>query len=268
MLDALRTYGATPIVLDKPRTYHLANWNRLPDGARLRFLRSVASQRARDPRIRKLVAEILAESDVEQRQYPEMAAVLLRWVQQNVRYVNEPGEILQDPLYTLWQKQGDCDDLSILYACFCESVALQWRFVLSGHRKADGVKVRWVEQTPQPMGVHWAHIYVCVGWPPFRPSRWAWAEPSVKTAQLGWDVISHMEQTGRADMPELADPWGAAALSPAPGAAGGAAAASAAGMSRVGMLEAVITGTVVGVTTTVLATLALDWLRSRRRTSS
>ena len=257
---------ARPIQLDAPRTYHLPHWGQMSDPARLAFLRSVATQRGRDPRIRELVFRLVA--GVPERDYPRQAAAILKAVQPGgplMAYVNEPGEVLQDPLYTLKVRAGDCDDAATLLATLFEAVRLPWRFVLSGEylhtmqRDARGVpipgtgkRVRWVEGTPYPRGVRWGHIYTCVGWPVFAPTTWAWAEPTVRHAPLGWDVLSHLERTGKVVLPELgATPTSTVA------AAGGATAAAT---SQRTLVETIL----LGVVTTVAATVAIDWLRARR----
>ncbi len=217
--------GAQRVVLDPPQTYHLANWNRLTDQQRVAFLRQVAEQRGRDPRVRELVFGILQQAGADQREYVKHAAVLLKWVQDNILYLNEPGEILQDPLYTLQKRAGDCDDLADLLASLYEAARLPWRYVLSGF-KPNGEKVRWVEGDRMIPGVKWAHIYLAVGSPPFRPTEWRFAEPSIKGVPLGWDVIAASEgrtapgSTPASVLPELAAMHGVdASALPAPVAA-------------------------------------------------
>jgi hypothetical protein len=175
-------------MLDPPQTYHLSNWNRLTDQQRIAFLRQISEQRGRDPRIRELVFAILQQAGVDQREYQQQAAVLLRWVQQNILYLNEPGEVIQDPLYTLNKRAGDCDDVADLLGSMFEAARLPWRYVLSG-TAPNGQKIRWIEGQPLPPRIKWAHVYLMVGVPPFRPVQWFFAEPSIKGVPLGWDVI-------------------------------------------------------------------------------
>ena len=125
--------------------------------------------------------------------------------------------------------------------------------------RASGERLRWVEGTPYPRGtVVWAHIYVTVGWPVFAPKTWAWAEPTIRNAPLGWDVTSHMERTGQASLPELGDIASPAAQGGQPPAT--VAGASAAGASQKSLFETVI----VSVTTMVLATAIIDYLRAKK----
>jgi transglutaminase-like putative cysteine protease len=242
-----------PVQLDAPRTYHLAAWGRMSDAQRVAWLRSVAVQRGRDPRIRELVFNLLR--GVRERDYRAQAATLLRAVQPGgalgIEYRNEPGETLQDPLYTLRVRGGDCDDSALLLATLYEAIRLPWRFVLSG--TAHGRRVRWVEGTPLPLGFRAAHIYVCVGWPPFRPAVWTWAEPTVRGKPLGWDATGEMRRRGTSSLPELAGP------------ATSAGAAVAASTAEGGVSWRTIGAAVmVGVLTSVASQVLLDYLRWRR----
>jgi transglutaminase-like putative cysteine protease len=249
--------GTREIALDKPRVYHLSAWGSMGDQRRVAFLRQVAEQRGRDPRIRDLAARILAQAGVDQRQYEQQAAALLKWVQTNIAYINEPGEILQDPLITLERKYGDCDDLAILLASLFEAVRLQWRFVLSGAHPRTRQKARWVEGEPYPRGVVWAHIYVRVGWPPFgQVAVWRWAEPCVKGVPLGWDVTDHMARTGRTSMPELAGPYGAVAPY--------GMANPMAGMNA----SHIAVQVAIGVGVSIIASLILDEIKAHRRAAA
>ena len=218
-----------PVELDTPKVHHIPEWDRMDDRQRVAFLRSIAEPSGRDPRIRYRAHQILAEAGVEQRDYRRQADALLRWIHTNVAYLNEPGEILQDPLYTLKVGHADCDDMALLLAAFCESLRLPWRFCLSGLHPATKEKKRWIEGTPFPRGVQMAHIYVVIGWPPYQPTTWAFAEPTIKGFPLGMDVVmaangqappAFTAPAPRASLPELSGP---AFTHPVAGYAGSAA---------------------------------------------
>jgi hypothetical protein len=123
---------------------------------------------------------------------------------QGLYYVNEPGERLQDPLYTVQVGYGDCDDLAMLLAALCESLRIPWRFVLSG-KNSRGKVIRWMEGTRIPRA-QWSHIYVAIGDQPFAPKRWRFAEPTIRGVPLGWDVVQATNRSGRVVLPELAGP--------------------------------------------------------------
>jgi hypothetical protein len=94
--------------LDNPKVHHVPAWSGYSDPQRLAFLRTIVVHAGRDPRIATLAVQILREAGVEPRNYAAQSAALLKWVQQRIYYVNEPGERLQDPLYTLKVGYGDC----------------------------------------------------------------------------------------------------------------------------------------------------------------
>tara|TARA_Y100000310_G_scaffold303569_1_gene342026 strand:+ start:4869 stop:5855 length:987 start_codon:yes stop_codon:yes gene_type:complete len=174
------------------KVHHLPDWEGYDDPQKLAVIRKISEMRGRDPRIAQQAVGILKKAKVKPRQYKKQAAALLRWVQspKNVYYVNEPGERLQDPIYTLKQGHGDCDDQITLLCALFESIRLPWKLVISGREKATNKKVRYIEGSPYPQGCAWSHIYCMVGTPPFRPDRWYFCECTVEGVPLGWDVVS------------------------------------------------------------------------------
>lgn len=108
---------------------------------------------------------------------------------------------------------SNCDDLAIVLAALGESIRLPWRFVISG-RSNKGERIRFIEGSgPVPQNVQWSHIYLVIGWPPFQPAKWMFAEPTLDVP-LGWDTIAGRAPKGRADMAgrELAGPAGGSNL--------------------------------------------------------
>lgn len=186
-----------PVQLDNPEVFHLPSWNQCSEAERLAAMRQIALSGGRDPRIATLAVGIIRQAGIQPRDYAGQAAVLLKWAQDRIYYINEPGERLQSAEATLRLGYGDCDDLAILLAALYESIRLSWRFILSG-RTPDGQSFRFTEgatdnppgRSPRnPNGVKWAHIYVEVGTPPFNPKVWKYAEPTMKNVPLGWDVV-------------------------------------------------------------------------------
>ena len=201
-MDRLGEFQAKRIDLDATtKTYHLPGWKKKNDSARLRALREIAMKGGRDPDIATLAVNIVRDAGAQPRDYKGQATALLAWTQTQIYYINEPGERLQDPVYTLKVKYGDCDDMAILLASFYEACRLPWRYVLSG-RTREGKLVRWVEGTPSK-AARWSHIYVIVGWPPYTPKTWLYAEPTLKGVPLGWDVVGATKSGGKVALPEL-----------------------------------------------------------------
>lgn len=90
------------------KAFHIPNWKDYDDHQRMAFLRKVAQEGGRDPRIATLCIKIFKDNDVRVRDYKGQAAAILKWVQEHMYYINEPGERLQDPIYTLRTGYGDC----------------------------------------------------------------------------------------------------------------------------------------------------------------
>lgn len=174
------------------KVHHLPDWGGYDDPKKLEVIKSIALQRGRDPRIRKLAAKIIKKSSAKPREFKKQAAALLKWVQdpKNIYYLNEPGEQLQDPIYTIKHGYGDCDDQVIVLCSFFEACRLPWKLVISGRHKATKKKIRHIQGGKYPPHVSWTHIYCMVGAPAFNPKQWFYCEPTVQGVPLGWDVIS------------------------------------------------------------------------------
>ncbi len=204
--------------LGTAKTYHLPDWHKLSHPERLNIIRQIAMMRGRDPRIARLAVSIIKKSGARPRQYEKQAAALLKWVQdpQNCYYVNEPGERLQDPIYTLKAKHGDCDDQVLLLCSLFESLGMPWRLCLSG-LDSNGQKIRYIEGADVPGGCKWVHVYCMVGTPPFKPTHWYFCECTIEKVPLGWDVLSG----DKAYLPEMKKRTGPTRVMAAPRAASG-----------------------------------------------
>ena len=80
------------------KAWDLANWDRSNQAQRMAFLREVSLTAGLDPRMATFVVSILKAHQVKPRDYRKQASVILSWVQDNIYYINEPRERLQDPL--------------------------------------------------------------------------------------------------------------------------------------------------------------------------
>ena len=208
-MDVSAALGApsTRLKSDGPKVYHLPEWDGYADPKRLDVIARIAKMRGRDPTIATLAVNILKQAGAEPRQYRKQAAALLNFVQNKLYYVNEPGERLQDPLYTLKVGYGDCDDLVIMLATLLESIRLPWKLVISGTKGRKKVRYHQGDKFPgaSKKGYNWSHIYMMIGDRPFVPQKWYYAETTVRGAPLGWDVVE-----GDASIfPELQNSYGA-----------------------------------------------------------
>ena len=186
-------FSAGHVKLDNPQVYHIPTWNDISDPKRLALLRQLIEQYGRDPRVVDQAINICRYAGVEPRDYVGQAKCLLKWVQERIYYVNEPGERLQSPLYTLKVGYGDCDDMMILLCSFFEAVRLPWKIVISG-KKGDKF-VRYHEGDKHYPNASYSHVYCMVGNRPFTPTEWFYCEPTLK-APFGWDVVQAGEGKG------------------------------------------------------------------------
>ena len=250
---------ANRVNLDPPKIWHIPSWHRLNPHQQMEILRKIVVQYERDQRLVALTVKILRAAKVEPRDYRGQAAALLKWVQDRVYYVNERGERLQTPDYTMQVMFGDCDDLAILLAALCSCIRLPYRFVLSGQQ--GDRKARWIEGTELPLdAIDFGHIYLLIGLHPYMPNPpWVFAEPTLKRKPLGWDVVA----AASGELPEMGTVDGAGGAG-AGGAAAGAITAAEEG-GGVGMWDRVLTGVAVGVATTVLSSLLIEMLGVRRK---
>ena len=184
-----------------PQVYHLPNWANGDDNSRMDVITDIILRYGRDPKIATKCVDILRQYKIEPRDYVGQCAALLKWVQDNIYYVNEPGERLQDPNYTLRVGYGDCDDMAIVLCSFFESMRLPWKLVISG-RQGNGSLLRYIHRNGHLPNADWSHIYCMVCTNPFQDADWYYCEPTIKNVPLGWDVV----QANGADLPELLAP--------------------------------------------------------------
>lgn len=179
------------VELDGPKVYHIPQWEEFGDPKRMDIITNIAKMRGRDPRIATLAVDILKKAGVQPRDYMGQSKALLNYVQNELYYVNEPGERLSDPLRTLKVGYGDCDDLVITLGALLESIRLPWRVVISGNKGNKKVRYHHGDKFPggEKKGYIWSHIYMMIGDRPFTPQRWYYAETTVRGAPLGWDVV-------------------------------------------------------------------------------
>jgi len=116
-IGSIGDFRANRVDLDSSvKVHHLPTWKHRGDPVRIKALREIALTAGRDPRMATLAVSIVRGDasawgsqiqGAKPRDTKGQSALLLRWVQ-GLYYVNEPGERLQDPLYTVQVGYGDC----------------------------------------------------------------------------------------------------------------------------------------------------------------
>jgi len=249
----MRALHSTPIEnvdVSHPDTYHLPDWYRMKDDKRLIVIREIAERYGRDTRISDLAVHILRTEGIKPRDYKGQAAALLRWVQENIYYVNEPCERLQAPLATIRMGYGDCDDMVILFMALAHSIHLPTKLVIAG--KKGKKLVRHIEGQRLLPGIKWTHIYCMVGDNPFTPKNWYYCEPTMKVP-LGWDSVKHINASDGKNNP----------LSELGSSDFGASRVGAYIGSTVGSLKSdIIPAVVIGAFTAVLTEMLIEYVRA------
>jgi len=232
----------------QPKTYHIPAWQTMNDIQKLAVIRKIIKQYGRHPAVVKTTIGILKRSGIKPRDYRGQAQAILSWVQNNIYYVNEPGERLQAPEYAIRQGYGDCDDLIILVNSMYEAIRLPNKLVISG-RNPRGKMIRYIEGQKRLPKAQWAHIYGMVGNKPYTPTEWFYVEPTLKKP-LGWDVVG----SGGEELPELS--YGNIGASIATSA--GQEATEGGGRPFSHYLRDIIVAVVIGATTAVATQVVLD----------
>jgi len=262
MREARPNFSAAtkPIQLEQPRTYHLPNWDGFKDPKKLQIMREIVLQYGRDPRVAQLAVEICRQAGCKPREYQRQAECLLKWVQTQVYYVNEAGERLQSPLYTLKTRMGDCDDMAMLLCSFFEALRLPWKFVISANTR-NGL-VRYCEGDKNFQPLPYSHIYCAVGDRPFTPQRWIYCEPTMDVP-LGWDIVAtQSDPEARKYLPELGGVASSIVGSTVGGAVGEAAGEASVTRNVAKFAKQVAVAIVAGSLTAVGTEILLDYLRA------
>lgn len=127
-------------------------------------------------RVRDLAHAIVDAAGIDVRDHAAVAAVLLRWLQQNVRYIPLPvddrGEVMQRIATAEWTlfvgREGECASLTVAYVAMARALGLD-------------LMLRTVGSDPAfPRGFE--HVYAMVR----TPHGWLAADPSYPL-ELGQD---------------------------------------------------------------------------------
>ena len=247
------------VSVNDPKTYHLPNWDGFNDPQKLATITQIIMQYGRDPRVAQVAVSIIREAGCKPREYVKQIKALLKFVQTQLYYVNEPAERLQSPLYTLRTGFGDCDDLAIVLCSFFECLCLPWKLVVSG-QMPDGKLIRYHSGDKKYIKIPYGHIYCMVGNRPFTPTEWFYCEPTMDVP-LGWDIVQvQTDPEARKHLPELGSYQGTAS-----GTIGGAVAETVTEGRQEGTItkfgRQIILAIIVGSLTAVGTEILLDYIR-------
>jgi hypothetical protein len=145
--------------------------------ATLDRMRKLVIESIKDPKhgafLRGLAIKITLDAGCKTKQYMCEAKALADWVRDNVKWIRDTRgfETLQYPYRTLGFGAGDCDDLSILLASLSISIGIptQFRAIAANPMRKD----------------QYSHVYVIMD--PTQSGKWISADPTVKTANFGWE---------------------------------------------------------------------------------
>lgn len=146
---------------------------------RVRYIKDMIIRYGNDPKVRRLATSILSERCgldwcVREKDWEGEVRQIFNTVRRNVRYVRDiyRRDTFTSPLRTFLEyKAGDCDDYTILLGSLLFSIGYP-------------VKLKVVQTKPNKT---WNHIYLLVGLPPVRPTKWVSLDAS-QPYPMGWEV--------------------------------------------------------------------------------
>lgn len=154
----------------------------------------------RDPKIRYIAAELVSRRCRKpnigngdggwcnpERAYWQEVLSIYHYVRANVRYVRDIHGIdtFQTARRTLEMRSGDCDDYAITLGALLMSVGFP-------------VRTKTIRTKGAP---DWNHIYLQVGLPPTKPTRWRTLDASTPHP-AGWEAPRSMIAQSRVDYPD------------------------------------------------------------------
>ena len=143
---------------------------------RIQIMQNVIRESISDPVIRSRAASLV--KNIRPGQDEKELQAVFRFIKNNVRFTEEPGEIFQDSSTSLKLGIGDCDDMVILASSLMYHLAFPLRIRVVG-TKGDQ---------------DFSHVYLLVGTPKNNPQKWISFDPSVDRP-LGWDIQSEKKIT-------------------------------------------------------------------------
>jgi hypothetical protein len=154
----------------------------------------------RDPRVRQLAVSIVSKRCnepnhktgdggwcLDERDYWGEVQAIFYWMRANVRYVRDPSTIdtFATAMRTIEAHGGDCDDYQIALAALLMTIGYP-------------VKMKTIRTKDF---ADWNHIYLVVGLPPGKPTKWRALDASVKQP-AGWEAPASIIAQARVDSPD------------------------------------------------------------------
>jgi len=154
----------------------------------------------RDPRVRQLAVSIVskrarkadnANGDggwaIDERDYWSEVKAVFNWMRANVRYIRDMATIdtFATAMRTIEAHGGDCDDYTIALGALLMSIGYSVRMKTIQTKDSDD----------------WNHIYLQVGLPPGKPTKWRTLDASV-AQPAGWEAPSTIIGKARVDAPD------------------------------------------------------------------
>jgi len=95
-------------------------------GARqsMRIMRSIVLRYRYNPLIIAYARQIVNQAGIRTKDYPAQVSAIFTWLQANIAFVRDPRgiDLYMTPDVVLKTGAGDCDDFSILFATFLETL--------------------------------------------------------------------------------------------------------------------------------------------------
>lgn len=156
----------------------IAKLHEIPGGyagtrATIERMRLKVDEAKKNPEVISLASDIV--QSVRERDHRGELEAIVRWVKQNVRYVNDPQgvELIQSPLYTIKRGAGDCDDYSILINSLAAALGYNTAF-------------KTIKADPN-YPYEFSHVYSLIN----IDGKWIPADGSQRHKEVGWDPPSH-----------------------------------------------------------------------------
>ncbi len=154
----------------------------------------------RDPRLRQLAVSIVSKRSrshnestgdggwaIAERDYWGEVKALFNWMRANVRYIRDTATIdtFATAMRTIEVRGGDCDDYTIALGAMLMSIGYSVRMKTIQTKDSDD----------------WNHIYLQVGLPPGKATKWKTLDASV-SQPAGWEAPASMIAKSRVDAPD------------------------------------------------------------------